>query len=146
MKPRLEIDNKIEEQKEELLKRLRNDIKLPVVDFKSRKFNKTTYYGMFDINIDGKTFELMYHYENNQFTWKLDTMSVPFRGIWQKVFEKRMEEIAQKIKDLPFELDESIVLTPGLTYIAYGVNKSDKSKKAFTCHYSEDQWKVTLNK
>lgn len=104
-----DIENKLAEQKDNLLALLTSEIKLPITNIAIYSFDKNTFIGQLSLTIDVNKKQLLdFKFEDQSFTWDIDTIKSDLDTPWRKVFSDHQADIKKKIcSDLKIDIDNA---------------------------------------
>ena len=141
MLPKLNIKEKIEEHKQQLIIEIEQNIKLPVTDIQELSFNPKSYEGSLSIKIGKSGAALLYKYENNKFYIDFDSISGSLTKNWSKIFKGYKSEIEEKIcSEFKTSLDK-INITTGMKCEIY-IEGIEEEKIRLLCEYKNGEWGI----
>jgi hypothetical protein len=139
----MDVETEIENQKQNLLNRFINDVKVPITDVSLRSFNQATFKGEFLIKADNILLTCPFTYSEKKFNWVSSNLDKQLQDKWMNFFVKYREEIEKVVLDaFSLNLNQISNFTCGHPHFAYLSLKDNPTTKRLKCTFDGTDWKV----
>jgi hypothetical protein len=139
------IQEKIDAQKSELLKRLIIEFKIPVIDIIVDKNSNHSFRGIFYLVIsENIKIDVEYSYSSKIFNWNINTVNNKIDEMWHSIYLKHKNEIDAQILTA-LEINDEIEIKEINSTIKniLIVNKKGEIKLfKFECNFIDNNWKI----